>query len=150
MTLPPAPVAIAPLGPGDRNEWEALARGYKHFYNDPIPDEDYARTWALVTTGGPVHGLGARLGDSLVGFAHYLFHAHSWAGTVCYLQDLYTRPEMRGRGVARSLIGAVADAAREAGASRYYWLTMEDNGPARVLYDKVARFKGFIRYDYPL
>ena len=150
MTLPPAPVAIAPLRAEDRSAWEALARGYKHFYNDPTPDEDYAQTWALVTAGGPVHGLGARLEGNLVGFAHYLFHPHSWAGSVCYLQDLYTRPEMRGRGVARALIHAVADAAREAGASRYYWLTKEDNLPARALYDRLADFKGFIRYDYPL
>jgi len=28
--------------------------------------------------------------------------------------------------------------------------TQEDNARARLLYDKVARFNGFIRYDYPL
>ena len=33
---------------------------------------------------------------------------------------------------------------------RYYWHTQEDNARARVLYDKVARFSGFIRYAYPL
>jgi len=44
----------------------------------------------------------------------------------------------------------VAEAARERGATRYYWHTQEDNARARVLYDKVARFNGFIRYVYPL
>ena len=33
---------------------------------------------------------------------------------------------------------------------RYYWLTQQHNDRARGLYDKVARFAGFIRYDYPL
>ena len=35
-------------------------------------------------------------------------------------------------------------------ASRYYWQTKQDNARARALYDKVARFAGFIRYDYPM
>ena len=47
------------------------------------------------------------------------------------------------------LIEAVAAAARARGCQRYYWLTKQDNVRARGLYDKVARFAGFIRYDYP-
>ena len=35
-------------------------------------------------------------------------------------------------------------------ASRLYWHTQDDNARARLLYDKVARFSGFIRYEYPL
>jgi len=35
-------------------------------------------------------------------------------------------------------------------STRYYWHTQEDNIRARVLYDKVARYNGFIRYVYPL
>jgi hypothetical protein len=48
------------------------------------------------------------------------------------------------------LIEAVADAARARGAASCYWLTREDNARARALYDRIARFKGFLRYDYPL
>jgi hypothetical protein len=44
----------------------------------------------------------------------------------------------------------VAAAARERGADRFYWHTQESNARARVLYDKVARFTGFIRYAYRL
>ena len=42
------------------------------------------------------------------------------------------------------------DAARDRGATRYYWHTQADNATARALYDQVARFTGFIRYQYPL
>jgi hypothetical protein len=52
--------------------------------------------------------------------------------------------------MATALIHAVADAARGRGAAKYYWLTEPDNRPASTLCDKVARFKGLIRYDYPL
>jgi len=149
MDAEPA-LTLAPLGPDDRAEWDALARGYKAFYDDPCPDAVYDAVWARLMAGDPVRGLGCRLEGRLVGIVHFLFHAHSWAGEVCYLQDLFTMPEARGRGVARALIDAAGDAARERGAAALYWLTKYDNEPARRLYDRVARNKGFVRYDYPL
>ena len=143
-------IEIAPLTLTDCAEWEALARGYKAFYRDEIPDKDYERTWRLILADGSVHGLGARLDGTLAGIAHYLFHPHTWRGQVCYLQDLFTAEEARGKGVATALIDAVAEAARAQGAAAFYWLTKENNLPARALYDRIARFKGFLRYDYPL
>lgn len=141
---------IAPLAAGDRAEWDVLARGYKAFYEDPQPDEVYDRLWSRLMGGDALYGLGARLEGRLVGMSHYMFHANAWMADVCYLQDLFTAPEARGRGVAGALIHAVADAARARGCAKYYWLTKQDNERARRLYDKVARFKGFLRYDYAL
>ena len=143
-------VSTTPLRPHDRAAWEILARGYKAFYRDPIPDEDYDRTWEKLMAAAELHGLGAHADGRLVGIAHFLFHPTVWQGEACYLQDLFTAEDARGKGVARALIEAVAEAARPRGATRYYWLTAEDNATARALYDKVARFKGFVRYDYPI
>lgn len=143
-------IEIAPLGDGDRADWEALARGYKAFYETEIPQERYDETWRLLIAGERIHGLGARLDGRLAGIAHYLFHAQTWSPDCCYLQDLFTAGDARGRGVATALIDAVAEEARRRGALKYYWLTKEDNREARALYDRIARFKGFLRYDYPL
>lgn len=143
-------LTIRPLQPADRPEWERLARGYKDFYEDPVADSVYDEVWARLMADGPIHGLGCRSGGPLVGIAHFLFHAHSWKNDVCYLQDLFTLPEARGQGVARALIDAVADEARARDCAAYYWLTKADNDVARALYDRIARNKGFIRYDYPL
>jgi len=44
----------------------------------------------------------------------------------------------------------VAEAARQAGAGRLYWLTQEGNHAARQLYDRLARNSGFVVYQYPL
>jgi GNAT superfamily N-acetyltransferase len=80
-----------------------------------------------------------------------LFHDHAWSRVpTCYLQDLFVDPVARGGGYGRALIEAVADAARERGADRLYWLTQETNDTARRLYDRLARYSGFIVYRYPL
>ena len=143
-------IEIAPLGPADCAEWEILARGYKAFYRTETPDERYEETWRLLIADERVHGLAARLEGRMVGIAHYLFHAQTWSADCCYLQDLFTAEEARGQGVATALIEAVAEEARKRGALKYYWLSKEDNLPARALYDRIAAFKGFLRYDYPL
>ena len=145
-----AAIEIAPLALGDRAEWEALARGYKAFYLTDTPDERYEETWRALMADDRIHGLAARLEGRMAGIAHFLFHAQTWSPDACYLQDLFTAEDVRNRGVARALIDAVAEEARKRGAIKYYWLTKEDNLPARALYDRIAAFNGFLRYDYPL
>jgi hypothetical protein len=49
--------------------------------------------------------------------------------------------------VARALIFGVYEAARTAGARDVYWQTHETNSTARSLYDRVAKFAGFIVYE---
>jgi len=142
-------IDIEPLRATDRADWETLARGYKAFYRTPVSDEGYERTWRLLhDDASGLHGVGARLDGRLVGIAYYLFHATLWSAESCYLQDLFVDETARGQGAARALIQHVAGQAR--GAERLYWTTKQDNTTARVLYDKLARYNGFIRYDYPL
>ena len=148
-------IVVNPITQQDRDRWAELWRGYLDFYETRLPPEIYDDTWQrLIAAEGTIHGLGARLGGAtgpLVGIAHYLFHPHAWtAKEVCYLQDLFVDAACRRGGIGRRLIDTVARAARERGCYRLYWTTKEDNAAARSLYDRIARFNGFIRYDYPL
>lgn len=143
-------ITVTPLCPADRARWDGLARGYKTFYETVLTDAQYDETWARLLRGDGVYGLGAHRDGSLVGIAHYMFHTGAWSADVCYLQDLFVDEVVRGQGVGRALIEGVAQAARGHGAPRLYWLTHQNNATARTLYDKVAQYKGFIRYDYPL
>jgi GNAT superfamily N-acetyltransferase len=148
-------VVVTALRPEDRDRWTVLWRAYLDFYETSLPAEIYQHTWrALLDPSGPICGFGARDGNAsapLAGIAHYLFHPHAWsAKEVCYLQDLFVDPALRGKGAGRALIEHVAAAARARNCLRLYWTTKEDNAAARQLYDQVAEFKGFIRYDYAL
>jgi len=143
-------VQIRPFEAGDRAAWEPLARGYKAFYRTEHDAETYERSWQRLLAGEAVFGLAALLDGQLVGIAHALIHTSVWSGPSCYLQDLFVAPAARGRGVARALIEALAQRARAAGASRYYWTTHRDNATARSLYDRLAEHRGMLRYDFPL
>jgi GNAT superfamily N-acetyltransferase len=143
-------VRVAALAAADHSRWLELARGYKAFYKTQVTDAEYERAWKRLLANDRVWGLGAHRDGQLAGIAHYLFHTGTWNEEVCYLQDLFVDPALRGRGIARALIEAVANAALARGAERLYWLTQEHNAAARALYDKVAKYNHFIRYDYPL
>jgi GNAT superfamily N-acetyltransferase len=148
-------IVINPFRAEDRERWAELWRGYLEFYETVLPDAIYADTWQRLTApDGSVRGVGARLGDSsapLVGITHYMFHARCWTPKpICYLQDLFVDSTVRGKGVGRALIERVAAAAREHDCFRLYWSTQEKNATARLLYDRLAKFTGFIRYDFAL
>lgn len=145
-------VVVRDVDRSDRAQWQVLWDEYNAFYGrsgvtslDPAVTD---LTWArFFDPAEPVHCLLAADADRLVGLAHYLFHRSTTrAADVCYLQDLITLAPLRGKGIGRMLIEAVAGAARQAGCSRVYWQTKVDNCTARSLYDKVAEYTGFIVY----
>ena len=143
---------IRPIERGDYAAWRPLWDGYNAFYgregDTALPEEITAATWErFFTPGEPVWALVAELEGRLVGITHYLFHRSTTRlRDICYLQDLFTEPALRGRGVGRSLIAAVYEAARAEGCTRVYWQTQATNTAGRALYDKVAKHSGFIVY----
>ncbi|MEV6279367.1 GNAT family N-acetyltransferase [Nocardia sp. NPDC051832] len=144
-------IVIGPLEPADRPGWERLFEGYNAFYGrETMPDGFYDRAWAEFRSGARMHALGAKLGGELVGIVHFFAHPSTTSSDLCYLQDLFTATEVRGKGVARQLISAVKAWAGEHGCGRVYWHTKDDNHAARLLYDKVAENRGFIVYTMPI
>jgi len=146
-------IQIRPLQPTDRAAWQPLWDGYNAFYDragpTALPAEVTETTWArFFDPAEPVHALVAEDEQGrLLGLVHYLYHRSTTRiELTCYLQDLFTSPEARGRGVGRALIEGVYAAAREAGIKRVYWQTHTTNAAGRALYDKVAHHVGFIVY----
>ena len=149
-------ILVRPIEPADYAGWRPLWDGYNRFYGrdgaSALPGDITAATWErFFSPEEPVHALVAEESGRIVGIAHYLFHRSTTRlNDVCYLHDLFTVEQLRGRGIGRRLIQAVYDAARAAGSSRVYWQTKATNAPGRALYDKVAEHQGFIVYAHEL
>jgi len=143
-------IEIRPLAASDRPAWQDLWRDYLEFYETSVADEVYDSSFARLLGDDPqdFSGFMAFDGGRPVGLVHYLFHRHGWkVENVCYLQDLYADPSVRGKGVGRALIEAVYKAADEAGSPGVYWLTQDFNLQARKLYDRIGVLTPFIKYN---
>ena len=142
-------VTVRSLRTEDEPAWRALWTAYLAFYESTVSEEVYASTFARLLGDDPrdFNALVAEQNGRLVGLTHYLFHRHAWkVEEVCYLQDLYAAPEVRGQGVGRALIETVYACADTQGAPTVYWLTQEFNATARQLYDRMATLTPFIKY----
>ena len=150
------PVTVRPVRASDYAAWRPLWDGYNAFYGregeTALPESITAKTWErFLDPAEPVNALVAVSREQIAGLAHYLFHRSTTRLTdVCYLQDLFTLPSMRGLGVARQLVETVYDIARGQAATRVYWQTQAANETARLLYDKLAKHSGFIVYAHEM
>lgn len=139
-------IAIGRLRPTDRARWQELFEGYNTFYERTLPAETYDEKWDAFQEDETIHALCARTDGDLTGIVHFFKHPSTSGPDVCYLQDLFTTPEARGRGVGRALIEAVAKWAEQQACCRVYWHTSESNKTARGLYDQVAEKTQFVHY----
>ncbi|MGE4612023.1 MAG: GNAT family N-acetyltransferase [Paracoccaceae bacterium] len=142
-------LTVRPLTVADEPEWRVLWTGYLDYYETSVPEEVYVSSFARMLSGddNEFNGMVAELNGKLVGLVHFLFHRHGWkTENVCYLQDLYTDPSVRGKSIGRALIEATYKAAEEAGSPTVYWLTQDFNEDGRRLYDRVGQLTPFIKY----
>ena len=143
---------IRVIQPSDFPNWKPLWDGYNAFYGregkTALPEAITNTTWSRFFDGyEPVNALVAEQSGQLLGLAHFLFHRSTTTlEPTCYLQDLFTNENARGKGIGRALIEEVYRRAKNAGASRVYWMTHETNANAMQLYDKVAEKSGFLVY----
>ena len=104
-------------------------------FGDPSPGPEVIepRVRTFIEDGPKVYLLA---GDGPDGFAQIDFHLSVWAdGPVAFLDELYVRPELRGRGRGRALMEAFLALARERGAAGAEVVTGENDVEARALYE---------------
>jgi GNAT superfamily N-acetyltransferase len=72
---------------------------------------------------------------SPVGFAVYFYNFSTWLGRPgLYLEDLFVKPEKRGKGYGRALLVELAKIARDRGCGRMEWAVLDWNEPAINFY----------------
>jgi len=74
-------------------------------------------------------------GKSPIGFAVFFHNFSTWLGRPgLYLEDLFVKPEKRGKGYGRALLVALAKIARDRACGRMEWAVLDWNEPAIKFY----------------
>ncbi|MEA5454353.1 GNAT family N-acetyltransferase [Sinomonas sp. JGH33] len=75
----------------------------------------------------------------VLGFALWFLNYSTWEGTHgIYLEDLYVRPETRGRGYGKLLLAELARIAVERGYARVEWSVLKWNEPSIGFYKSLG------------
>lgn len=110
-----------------------LASYEKLLHEARASEEDFRRELAADTP--VIRVLIAEWQGVPVGFALYFFNFSTFVGRPgLYLEDLFVRPALRGQGVGRALLRALARIARDRGCGRMEWAVLDWNEPALRFY----------------
>ena len=146
-------VTVRPVVAADLDQWRDLYSAYREFYALEPDSAVVERVWSWIQDD--THETGALVAvdaeGTLGGLAHYRRFARPSSGTTgLWLDDLFTRPDLRGGGVGRALIDAVSQIAADENLSVVRWITNENNATARRLYDTMATATKWVTYDRPV
>src|SRR6476661_8541330 len=127
--------------PGDAPTILALIRDlaeYERAPNEVVTTEEQLRKNLF----GPQPTAEVLLGEEAgvpVCFALFFHNFSTWMGRRgLYLEDLFVRPEVRGRGYGRALLVRLAQIAAERGCGRMEWAVLDWNEPAIQFYRKLG------------
>jgi len=74
-----------------------------------------------------------------VGFALWFFAYSTWRGQpTLYLEDLFVRPEARGRGIGKEMMRFLARTALDTGCGRFVWQVLDWNEPSIRFYESLG------------
>ncbi|MGH9595453.1 MAG: GNAT family N-acetyltransferase [Edaphobacter sp.] len=74
-----------------------------------------------------------------IGFALYFHNYSTWRGHAgIHIEDLFVKPEYRGKGIGKALLTRIAAIAVEEGCTRLQWDVLEWNTPAIGFYEQMG------------
>jgi len=115
----------------------ALAE-YEHLAEHVVATEDALRA-SLFGPQPAAEVVFVREGDERVGFALFFETYSTFLGRKgLYLEDLFVKPEYRGRGHGRALLVHLSQEAVARGCGRFEWAALEWNTPAIGFYEKLG------------
>lgn len=111
---------------------------YERAPNEVIATEDQLRENLFGAHPGAEVLIGEEAGKP-VGFALFFHNFSTWVGQRgLYLEDLFVRPTVRGKGYGRALLVRLAELARERDCGRMEWAVLDWNKPAIQFYLKLG------------
>mgnify|MGYP001614288838 CR=1 FL=1 len=136
------------------NDLLELMHEYQLFYQVENIDLNKNQAFFSQFEGGNERGVQfiRRINGEAVAFATmYFSYASTIAEKVGVINDLYTVPANRQKGLAKELINHCKVYAKEHGCFRVQWLTAKDNTIAQAAYNKLAaRSSEWVFYALPV
>jgi len=116
---------------------KALAE-YEHLADEVVVTEELLKI-TLFGINSPVEVQIAYNKNQTLGFALYFRTFSTFLGRPgIFLEDLYVRESVRGKGVGEALLRRTAQRAREIGGGRLEWSVLNWNEPAINFYQKMG------------
>lgn len=106
---------------------------YENMLNEVVADEETLETWIFDKQKAEV--IFAVENEKEVGFALFFHNFSTFLGRAgLYLEDLYVRPEFRGKGYGKAILKKLAAIAVERGCGRLEWWCLDWNKPSIDFY----------------
>lgn len=122
-----------------------LIRRYQEFYNivdiDDQRNKEFFSQFGEDKNGGCLFLYRNDQGMAVAFATVYFTFVSSIPDKVGVMNDLYTGPDYRGKGIGKCLINHCLEFALSKGAARLQWITAEDNVQAQRLYDSLSTRK---------
>ena len=78
-------------------------------------------------------------GESPISFALFFYNFSTFLGRPgLYLEDLFVKPEGRGKGIGRVMLAYLARLAQQRGCGRFEWSVLDWNQPAIAFYESIG------------
>ncbi len=106
---------------------------YEKMLDEVVATEDILREWLFEKRKAEV--IFALEDDTEVGFALFFHNFSTFLGrSGIYLEDLYVKPEHRGKGYGKAFLTKLAEIAVERGCGRLEWWCLDWNRPSIDFY----------------
>ena len=106
---------------------------YEKMSDEVVATEELLREWLFEKKSAEV--IFALEGGKEVGFALFFHNFSTFLGKAgLYLEDLYVKPEYRGKGYGKGLLRKLAQIAKERGCGRFEWSCLDWNQPSIDFY----------------
>jgi GNAT superfamily N-acetyltransferase len=111
---------------------------YERMSDQVVATEDGLRAW-LFGERPAAEVVLAYVDQTVVGFALFFHNFSTFLGQPgLYLEDLFVRPEWRGRGIGRELMVHLARIAVSRGCGRMEWAVLDWNASAIAFYERLG------------
>ena len=108
---------------------------YEKARPEEVPVDETVLRESLFGARPAAEALLAEVDGATAGFALFFHNFSTWHGRRgLYLEDLFVRPAMRGRGIGKALLCELARIAMERGCARMEWAVLDWNTPAIAFY----------------